>query len=301
MAPRGTAPAAALTCCLGVALRDAPVLAACLRVQAVPVSTAALPLVPLCNAGSSGAGAASALHVPRGPNYSVGQLGTGNPEAARVQVPTVLHSRFTGVPVPLAPSTARRHSRGYQGWAELLKLQGSSHPPHLGCVRGTPGCTVGDSTPWMGDSPGPGGTSAGGAAAGWLGQGWHPLMGWHHPWSLSHGPAHAACPVPSHRLGLPAGTGCHSCCCSISARRGSRCHLGTAPSTALPSLAVPWGISRVWVGLAEQSGREASASPTSCPACPGAPGSLTVVHTLPVPSSRVLALGFSGSCQELLV
>lgn len=62
------------------------------------------------------------------------------------------------------------------GHVGLSNLWGGSQPPHLGCLPHSAGCTAGDSTRGLGDSPGPGGIPTGAAVAvEWLGQGWCPL------------------------------------------------------------------------------------------------------------------------------
>lgn len=155
----------------GAALRAAPVPAAALHGQ----SPSPRQLFPGCRSWGS-------VCPVRIEGSQPGQRGHRSGWGAVSQspklrgVPAALPFHFTRVPVPSLPALLDARSWG-PGRAELPKLRGDCRPPHLGHVCGIPGCTAGDSTPRAGDSHGPDGTSAGGAAVGWPGQGWRPLRG----------------------------------------------------------------------------------------------------------------------------
>lgn len=126
-----------------------------------------------------------------------------------------------------------------------------------------------------------------------------PLVPEPHPCPCCSRPVSPAWAAGRH-WGLLAGTGGHSCCCSISARWGSRCRCGTAPGTAPLAPAAPQGMPQVRVGLEEQSRREASASPAACPACAGLPGPSPWPAHAQRPAAacqRRVPLAAAGSCR----
>lgn len=73
--------------------------------------------------GRSGAGAVSTVHMPRGPNCGMAQLGTGDSKVAKLQVPKSLSlGRFpqpTGAPMPTAPTAPFLALLWRPGWAKL--------------------------------------------------------------------------------------------------------------------------------------------------------------------------------------
>lgn len=156
----------------------APAAAARLPIATVAVAPAICPLLPgwrgrgdPCEADGWWLHVGPGMQTQRVPRSGRGAV-SRSPKPRRI--PAALPFHFTRVPVPSLPALLEARPWG-PGRAELPKRRGGCRPPHLVHVCGTPRCTAGDSTPQAGDSPGPDGTSTGGAAVGWPGQGWCPL------------------------------------------------------------------------------------------------------------------------------